>query len=220
MDGFDIDDLRRRFPLPDGVPDETVNRAQIGVALQVSENTISKWISLPENPMPVQEMGGNGREYAFNLGDCYAWRMWRDDQIHRQRDAGDRAAAQLAMAFRNIDDADDDGSRVLSAREIKEEADADYARNRAAELRRELVRVARVRDLFEDVLSQLRTTIVTMADFAEMEFGLKPEQVARLQRRGNQVLVQARLDLTRMIGQSDAAVIDLNTPREQAEMTV
>ncbi|MBL3611465.1 hypothetical protein JMM60_22460, partial [Rhodovulum sulfidophilum] len=57
----DLADLRRLYPLPEGVEDTAMNRAQIARALDVSDNTISKWIA---QGMPVLEEGGNGREYA------------------------------------------------------------------------------------------------------------------------------------------------------------
>ncbi|OLS45955.1 hypothetical protein BV509_17400, partial [Rhodovulum sulfidophilum] len=149
MPEIDTADLRRRYPLPEGVEDAPMNRAQIARALNVSDNTITKWIA---QGLPVLEEGGNGREYAFSPADCYAWRMHRDAETRAAKSAADTAAAQLAMAFRNLDEDDANAASGLTARQIAEEAEADYKYQRAAEQRGELTRTARVRDLFEDML--------------------------------------------------------------------
>lgn len=217
MSDIEMRELRAKFPLPEGIEDAILNRSQIAAALQVSENTITKWMGAPENPMPVDEQGGNGREYRFCLADCYAWRMDRDETDRAEKERGDTAAAQLAMHFRNLGDEGEAAPTTLTARQIKEESDADYARNKAAELRGSLVRVDRVRDMIEDVLGQFRVTMVTMADFCEMEFGLSPEEVDRLQKRNDEVLVQARLKLTDLTGAIGGEVQDLRAG-EQGDM--
>lgn len=203
----ELAELRRRYPLPAGVEDAVVNRSQLAVAMNVSENTITKWIAAG---MPLQEAGGNGREYSFALSDCYAWRMERDDQLRAQKDAADRSAAQLALAFRNAGDEDEDGAPAqLTARQILEEAEADYKYQRAAEQRGELVRTSRVRDLFEDTLVEFRTAISTLVDFAEMEFSLDPEQVDRLEKRCDNALVQARVNLSNAIGRGAEQPVEM-----------
>lgn len=195
MDDLDLEKLTAAHPLPDGVEDVVVNRTQLGIALSVSENTISKYIS---QGLPVLTVGGNGKEYEFQLSDCYAWRCARDEDARTQKSAGDHAAAQLALTFRNHDDSETAPSSELTAKQIIEEAEADYKYQRAAEQRGELVRASRVRDLFEDTLVEFRTTITTVVDFAEMEFGLKPDQVDKLERRCNNALVQARVNLGKL----------------------
>ncbi|MBK5924772.1 hypothetical protein CCR90_13540 [Rhodovulum sulfidophilum] len=109
----DLAELRRLYPLPEGVEDTAMNRAQIARALDVSDNTISKWIA---QGMPVLEEGGNGREYAFSPADCYAWRRHRDAEARAAKAAADRSASQLAMAFRNLDEEDANASPPRPAR--------------------------------------------------------------------------------------------------------
>ncbi|MCE8421237.1 terminase small subunit, partial [Rhodovulum sulfidophilum] len=75
--------------------DTAMNRAQIARALDVSDNTISKWIA---QGMPVLEEGGNGREYAFSPADCYAWRRHRDAETRAAKAAADRPASRLKRA--------------------------------------------------------------------------------------------------------------------------
>lgn len=189
---FDIEEALRLHPLPDGQPDAILNRAQLAIALGVSENTVTKYIT---QGMPVMTEGANGQAYEFQLSECYAWRMWRDDETRRTKAVGDAAARQMAMLFRNTED-DEDDAPFMSARQIAEESDADYRRQRAAELRGELVRTAKMRTLIEDILMEFRTSVTTLVDYCEIEFGLTPEQTDKLQRRCDQVLVQSRLRMS------------------------
>lgn len=186
---FDLEDALRRFPLPEDQPDAVVNRGQCALALGVSENIITKYL---DQGMPVLTKGSNGQAYEFQLSECFAWKMARDDDARARRLAGDRAAAQMALLFRGEDEDEETGGRVLTAAEIIQESEADYKRNKAAELRRELVRAARVRDMFEDVLTHVRTSVVALVDFAEIEFGLNPDQVAKMQARCDGTLIQMR----------------------------
>lgn len=186
---FDLEEALIAYPLPEDVEDRVVNRKQVADGLRVSENMISRYL---DQGLPCLTRGSNGTSYEFQLSECYAWKRWRDEELRKEREAGDRAVAQLALAFRGSDPEEADAGKVLSAKEIIEESRADYERNRAAELRGELVRAARVRDLFEDVLIEFRTQVVSLVDFAEMEFALSPDQVQKLQRRVDGSLVQAR----------------------------
>lgn len=182
--------LRARFPLPDGVEDVVVNRAQLARAMAVSENTITKWIG---QGLPVLEEGTNGREYAFQLGDCYAWRRRREEEDRHARAAADAASAQLAMQFIGADENDELAG--LSARQIEDLSDALYKRNRTAEQQGELVRAHRVRGLFESMMVLMVNTLEALPDYAEREFGLSPEQVERLQGRCGQALNDCRQQL-------------------------
>ncbi|MBS8228416.1 DUF1441 family protein [Vannielia litorea] len=181
---------RALYPLPDGVEDVVVNRSQIARALAVSEPTITKWIGAG---MPVLEEGGNGREYAFQLGDCYAWRMAREAEASAARGAAEAAASQLAMQFIGADEGDDLAG--LSALEIERLSDAAYKRNRTAEQQGELVRAHRVRALFESMMVLMVNTLEALPDYAEREFGLTPEQVERLQARCGKALNDCRQQL-------------------------
>lgn len=210
MNEFDLEAARREYPLPDDIPDQVVNRATLARGLDVSENTVSKYLA---DGMPCLTVGGNGRDYEFQLGDCYAWRMARDADLAAKRRAGDAAAAQLALVFRNDDEGGASETAGLSAREIAEESDADFRRHRAAEQRRELVRTSRVRELFEDVLVEFRTQVTTLVDFSELEFSLTPDQVEVLERRCDNALMQARQKLEQKLG--DGEVTPLRGPDRQ-----
>jgi phage terminase Nu1 subunit (DNA packaging protein) len=193
IDGGDaaLVELVAAYPLPDHISDEVLNRSQIARALGTSDNTVTKWLA---KGMPCLEEGGNGRDYSFQLSQCYAWRMQVLEEERIAKSKSDAAAEQMALLFRNDDDPDGVDGKVLSADEIIKESEADYRRNKAAEMRRELVRAGRVRELFEDILVQTRTQIVSLVDFAEMEFGLTPEQVRVMQLRCDSTLIQMRTE--------------------------
>lgn len=201
MDGFDLNDALARFPLPDDVDDLVVNRTQLAKALNTSDNTITKWLG---RGMPCEASGSNGQGYEFQLSHCYAWRMATLEAEGEARRRADAAAAQLALSFMNPDEEDADQA-ALTPRQIREFAEADMQRNRAAELRGELVRAARVRELFEDVLVAFRTQVMTLVDFAEREFALDPKQVDALQKRTDQALLDARARIEATIPRGEVA---------------
>lgn len=192
---FDLEEALRRYPLPEGVEDVVMNRGTIAKALGVSENIITKYL---EQGMPVLSKGSNGQAYEFLPSECFAWKMHRDAELADRRAAGDRAAAQMSLMFRNDDEDEASTGPVLTAEQIIKESQADYQRNKAAEQRRELVRAARVREAFEDMLIVVRTQIVSLVDFAEMEFGLSPAQVRTMQSRCDGALVQMRQEFSQV----------------------
>ncbi|MCA1337365.1 terminase small subunit [Pseudooceanicola marinus] len=186
--GFDLEAALRQFPLPNGQEDTTVNRRQCALALNVSEPMITRYL---EQGLPVLSRGTNGQAYEFRLAEVYAWKLWRDEESRQETAAAEDAAMQMRLLFRN-DDEEVPATQALTAKQIAEEADADYRRNRAAELRGELTRTERVRELFDDVLSEFRQQVTTLVDFAEMEFSLEPDQVEKMQRRCDAALTGAR----------------------------
>lgn len=185
---FDLAEALERFCLPDNVDDCVVNRGQAAVGLNVSETMLSRYI---DQGMPVVSNGSNGQAYEIRLSEAYAWKMWREDQQRRRKLEGDQAAAQMRLLFRNDDEADPNDA-FLSAEAIEAEADAQYKLARAGELRKELVRAQTVRDVFEELMVMFRNSIMTLPDYCEMNFGLAPTDVEKLQGRCAQVLVQAR----------------------------
>ena len=200
MDDAELNILRGKYPLPEEVEDAVLNRSQLALALGVSDNTVTKYLG---KGLPCVSQGGNGRDYEFQLSDCYAWRRSQDEEATAKKLAGDRIAAQMALHFRGEDPDLEPDEPILSAKEIRAEADADYHRNRAAELRRELTRVSAVREMVETMIVDFRTQITALVDFAEMEFGLSPGEVDKFQRRCDGALMQARQEMANGIGVSE-----------------
>ncbi|MGC9449675.1 hypothetical protein [Cereibacter johrii] len=177
------------WPLPEGMEDGTLNRAQLARAFSVSENTITKWIS---QGMPVMSDGQNGVAYEFRLRHCYAWRMERDARARAAKAQGDRLAAQAALAFRNLDEDQAEEEAELTADDLKKWSEAEYHRNRVAEQRGDLVRAGRMRELLEELMVSFGNALDTLPDFCELNFSLSAEQVAKLQERCDAARIDAR----------------------------
>ena len=210
---FDLEEALRLYPLPEGVSDEVLNRGQCAIALGVSENMISRYL---EQGLPYLTKGSNGQAYEFQLSECYAWKKARDEEMRSKREAAERAAAQIAMEFRNVDEEDREQISGLTSKQVNEESLAIFNYDRAREQRLELVRTLKVEKLFEDILIEFRNQIITLVDFAEMEFGLAPEQVNKLQRRCDGTLVQARLQLEKLTGARGTEITRLHPPSDGA----
>lgn len=174
---FDLEEALRQFPLPEAVPDETFTLTDMAKALDVTEPTLKRYISAG---MPVVSHGSNGRGYELRFSECYAWKSWRDGEEAARKKARSEAIGQMRLLFRNDEDAEAEAT-TLTAKEIKEESDAEIARLKAAQLRGELVPVERVRDAIERAVVGFRNGMITLPDFAEIELGLSPEDVDKLQ---------------------------------------
>ncbi|OJY35932.1 MAG: hypothetical protein BGP11_18465 [Rhodobacterales bacterium 65-51] len=202
------------WPLPDGVEDGVLNRGQLSRAFDVTENTITKWIG---QGMPVLSEGQNGVSYEFRLSHCWAWRAARNEKIRAAKQRGDQIAAQAALAFRNLDDDQAEAEAGMSAADVRAWSEAEYARNRLAEQRGDLIRTDRVRAVFEESLVKIGNSLDTLPDFLEMKFGLSAEQVAQVVARTDELRddIKAALeDLVRRPG----SVVPIST--RQGELSV
>ncbi len=184
----DVDDqlaaLLRKYPLPEGVEDADMNQAEMASALNTSVNTISKWIS--SEKMPVAEEGGNGKAYVLRLSHCLAWKCARDDEERKRRAHSADQVAAMQASFLGLDISDPRAS--LSAKERTALAQADIQHSRAMQLRRQLLQLDDVVELMESVFAMMRDKIEAMPDVLERELSLKPEEVAKVQRIGNDLL--------------------------------
>jgi phage terminase Nu1 subunit (DNA packaging protein) len=194
------------YPLPEGVEDGVLNRAQVARAFNVSENTVGKWIG---QGMPVEAQGQNGVGYELRLSHCYAWKMARDAARAEERARSDQIAAQAALAFLNLD-AEEDERPSLTAKQMKELSEAEFRRNQLAEQKGELVRANRVREVFEHILGAVRANVTTVADYAEREFGLTPAQVEKLDARCADLLRSMRSEIEEVLA---PRLIDLDAAR-------
>ncbi|WP_313350728.1 terminase small subunit [Paracoccus sp. (in: a-proteobacteria)] len=203
-----------RYPLPDGVVDDgtPLNRAQLAAAFSVSVNAVTDWVN---KGMPVMVTGQNGVAYEFRLAHCWAWRQDRDDRTRAAKLRGDQLAAQAALAFRNLDDDQAEEEADLTADDLRKWSEAEYHRNRVAEQRGDLLRADRTRVLIEDLLVSFGTAMDNLPDFAEMNFGLTPAQVAQMQDYCDEVRGEARRLIEERIGRGGAVVA---LPGSQSEM--
>ncbi len=184
----EMQDILDRFPLPDGVPDsDEMNQAEIAAALNVTVNTLGKWLG--DETFPVVQRGGMGKPYVLRLSHCYAWKMARDADEDLRRSRNRHVIEKLQASFLGMD-LDDPGA-ALSAKDRKGLAEADFAHSRAAQMRRQLVRLEEVVDLLDSVFGILRNAVEGMPDRLERELGLKPEEVALVERLGSDILEMA-----------------------------
>lgn len=202
------------WPLPEGVEDGVLNRTQLARAFAVTENTVTKWVG---QGMPVLAEGQNGVAYEFQLSHCHAWRQDRDARTRANKARGDQIAAQAALLFRNLDADQEEAEAGLSADDVRKWSEAEYARNRLAEQRADLVRADRTRTVMEEVLVEFGAALDTLGDFMEVEFGLAPEQVTKVVARTDEVRIKAKAKIEALLARP-AAVMTIGA--RQGEMSV
>jgi phage terminase Nu1 subunit (DNA packaging protein) len=186
----EILDLVQRHPLPDGVDDMILNRAELADHFGTSENTIN---SRMRGGMPCETEGSNGRAYEFRLSVCWAWYQ---GYIEHQRGMDLRKTKnrnQMRLALLGGDAPD--GAEFLSPKEQKEEYEAAVAYMKAASLRGELIYVAEVEMLLQALLGMTRGFILNLPDEVERIAGLNPEHTATLVERANDFLRGFRLKI-------------------------
>lgn len=193
------DDLARvlaAHPLPHGVPDVDMNQAEVAQAMGVTTNTVGKWVArsvlagewreAEADFLPIVEAGGPGRPYVIRLSHVWAWSANRRDLEAARQDRVRSAQLALQAQFLGVDtDSLGDG---LDHKKRRELAEADMIVNRAAIMRRQLVGLDEVTDLMESVLRIVRDGVEGMPDRLERELGLRSEQVALVNRIGDDIL--------------------------------
>ncbi|MFY0619032.1 hypothetical protein [Shimia sp.] len=175
-------------PLPQGVPDADMSQDEIAQALGVTVNTLGKWLkdTSMSPQFPVVERGGLGKAYVLRLSHCYAWKMHRDD-AEKARLRHNRAAIdRLQASFLGVDVGE--GEETLSAKDRRALAEADLVQSKAAQMRRQLVRLEEVVELLEGLFKTMRDGVESMPDRLERELNLKAEEVALVERIGSDIL--------------------------------
>lgn len=182
--GDELAKMLAQFPLPDGVRDLDMNQNEIAEALDVTVNTLGKWLN--DETFPVVQRGGMGKAYVLRLSHCWAWKKARDAQEDARKRLTRVNLEKLQASFLGIE-IDDQGA-TLSAKDRRALADADFAHNRAAQMRRQLVRLEELVDMLDSVFGIVRNGIEGMPDRLERELSLKPEEVDLVQRLGSDIL--------------------------------
>jgi len=189
-----LSDLLAAHPLPAGVPDADMNQGGIAAALNVTTNTVGKFVARSvvaedwsnEEDFPVIEHGGMGKPYVIRLSHAYAWRQHRASlEIDRDRRSRDAIMAMQAT-FLGVDPSDE--KMILDPGERRKMAEADIVFQKARMLRRQLVELDEITELLEKVFAIMRDGIEGMLDRLERELGLKPEQVSLVVRLGDDIL--------------------------------
>ncbi|MEC8194725.1 MAG: terminase small subunit [Pseudomonadota bacterium] len=155
--------------------DEPVlNRGQIALCFDVSENTIDKWI---RKGMPVESKGTNGKSYQFYLSDCKAWRNAEIESERQSQAAADLFVQQERAKYLNVGAGSERAG--MTPAQMREMAQAELLHMQAAQKRGALVHVEEMVDLMDAVFGEVRSALDGLPDWMEREFGLSPEQVER-----------------------------------------
>lgn len=188
-----------RWPLPAGVPDALVNKAQLETALGVSQTTISAYL---RQGLPFVEAGTNGRSYVFRLSVAFAWQAARRADDDAARAAGDRAAAQLQMALLGGDTASPVGGK-MSLADQRKLIELELIRNEAARKRGDLIWRDDAVSVVEGAFAAIRDALDALPDRLRWELGLDGPATERVQTAADDALAAAAIAVDRFLGGGD-----------------
>lgn len=203
---LNLDEVRlvEAYPLPAGVPDAIVNRAQLRDALDKSVTTLDAWRSAG---MPVESEGTNGKSYAFRLALCYAWMRRREAGEAAGKRAADDAAAQLRLALTGGGQRAEQRAR-LTPKEQRETLQAELAWMQAARARGELLVREDVVVGLEAVFAIVRDALDALPDRAGRILALDGSQIEALVEMCDDTLTDAAGRVKDLIGHDDQGPSD------------
>ena len=190
-----------RHPLPEAVPDALMNKAQLEMALGVSQTTISNWL---RQGLPFEEAGTNGRSYVFRLAVAHAWVQARRADDDAARAHGDRAAAQMQLALLGGETATPADGR-LSLTDQRKLLELELQRMQAARLRGDLLRREDVVTLFEDVFAAIRDGLDALPDRIAREIGAEGRDLEAIEAVCDAALAQAAAQVREVIGDDESS---------------
>lgn len=188
------------FPLPDGVPDAVVNKSELARALNVSQTTVTNWMTMG---LPIAIEGGNGRNYEFRLSVCFAWNQRRLGEEARARSAAADAAAQLSLALLGGEQATGDGVG-LSLADQRKLFEAEHHRAVAARDRRDLIRFDEVVAGFDVAFAKFRDGMDGLPDRLARDCGLEGKQIEAAIIACDDVLRSVKLAIGEVIGDGES----------------
>lgn len=184
----DLKRLRAEFPLPKNVPDATMNMTELSQFLEVSMNTLSKYVRAG---MPAQQIGGEGREYQFRAADCWAWRQSRESAEQQRSDEAD--AAIRAMRSELIDSGRGGESIMgLAPRERREIIQVQMVHEQFERSRNQLIQREEVVALLEDVFTVTRDGVESIPDTLVRECGIGPREAEKVADKADFILTEIR----------------------------
>jgi phage terminase Nu1 subunit (DNA packaging protein) len=160
-----------KHPLPDGIADAVVNRAQLAEALAVSEPTIDRY---RKDGMPVMQEGTNGQAYQFVLSECWAWVQERtaDRKAHDARAQESVQQLRLQVLGGSLGESE----MALTPKERGEIYAAEVNYTRLATERGQLIPRAEVTELLDHVLATVRSSVMGLPDRLSRDAGLTGRQ--------------------------------------------
>lgn len=180
-----------------------LNRAQVALIFNVSENTIDKWRA---KGMPCETEGGNGRAYEFSASDCRAWYNEAQASAAAEKKAADDFVAQQRMEFLGVDRKDQNAG--LSPAQRRDLAQAELVWMQAAAKRRSLVQVEDVVDLLDLIFTETRAGLDGQPDWIEREFSLSGPDVERVVAYNDEILTGIKAAIVAKAFGEDPRVID------------
>lgn len=165
-------------PLPPGVMDAVVNKAQLATALDTTETTIGAWV---RKGLPFEEAGTNGRSYRFRLSVAFAWVAAMRADEGRARARADAAVQQLQMALLGGETAKAVPGKMTLA-EQRQIIELELQRANAARQRGELVRRDDMVMVVEEVLASIRDAFDAFPDRLARELALEGAALDHIER--------------------------------------
>ncbi|MBM20754.1 MAG: hypothetical protein CMN87_12155 [Stappia sp.] len=160
-----------KYPLPDGVADADLNRAQLAEALGVSEPTIDRF---RKEGLPVVREGTNGQAYQFLLSECWAWVQEREAGRRAREARAQESVQQLRLQV--LGGRLGDSEMALTPKERAELYAAEVNYNKLATDRGQLIPRDEVIELLDHVLSTVRSSVMGLPDRLSRDAGLTGRQ--------------------------------------------
>lgn len=180
-------DLIKRFPLPDGVPDATLNKSEVAQFFGVSLPTVDAWL---RDGMPWVAEGTNGRAWEFQASQVWAWR--KAVIASEETRSAEAQAAIEAMRLKLIGGQAGDTLRALPPKERQQIYDVELAHRRLMAESNRLIQREIVLEHLQDLLSLTRDTVTSLSDRLDREAGLTGKQVETVDAIGADLLVQLK----------------------------
>lgn len=194
--------LTAAHPLPEGVPDAIVNKAQLETALGVSGTTISAWLRRADNPLPYETAGANGRSYEFRLSVAYAWMQAMRAEEEAAKAEGDAAAAQLSLALLGGESAAGAPGK-MSLSDQRKLLELEALRRVEAQNRHDLIRREDVVIGVEEVFAAIRDALDALPDRLARELGLEGRDLEKIETACDDVLSGAARAVSEVIGNDE-----------------
>jgi len=201
---FDIDELKKQYPLPRGVVDVVYNRDEIASALDKSTPMIDRY---RKGGMPVLTAGGSGKSYEFQLWDCWAWYHGMKAANVSLREQKIDQLSLLREALVGEDGSDD--MLHLSPKQRSEEYEAARRYAETALAQGKLVRRSEMQMLLEGVFGIVRNRLLALPDIMERRVGLTPEQAETMEKVAKETISS----LSEKLASSNLAVVIVEKKR-------
>ena len=188
----EIRKLVKLHPLPDGVQDAVLNRAELAEFLNTSPNTVSQWL---RDGLPALRMGTNGQAYEFKASQCWAWKKHRDALDQAERTTAQEAITAIRLHLTGGKGGD--SIEALPPKERREIYELQAAHEKWLRERNQTLPREEVEDLVEQLMRLFRDGVTAFADMMERRAKLSPEQTETLLGSGDDFLEEMQQTISR-----------------------